>query len=54
MTKRTFREVENRISFGLPGKFVAIEWDDQEVLDVFSYGFPICPPKGGDGIKDDG
>ncbi len=52
MAKRAARKLFDEVSFGLAGEFVAVQGNDEEVLDVLADDLAVVPPEGRNGIKD--
>lgn len=52
MAKRATRELFNRVSFRLASKFVTVQRNDEEILDILADDLAVVSPEGRDGIED--
>lgn len=53
MAEGTFRDADNRVPLWFPSELIAVEGNDEKILHVFSYGFPICAPEWSDSVQND-
>ena len=44
----------DEVSFGLASELIPVPRDDEEILHVLSYYFPIVPPERGNGVQQEG
>jgi hypothetical protein len=52
VSEGSFGEVGDGVSLALSGEFISVDWDNQEVLDVFPDGFAIRPPEWSDCVQE--
>lgn len=52
VAKRATRELFNRVSFRLASKFVTVQRNDEEILDILADDLAVVSPEGRDGIED--